>query len=241
MTRSMLSQASELADLEDEANMPLEQLLARYGYVNNPQAAGPSHTSTTSDSTKAPPPTAPDPSPPQNCDHTSSRHEPSQKAGMTRPPQDTVAGLNPVVADVNPVVADVKPEVQAEQAAAAGMDAFEHSQALAERRASGSQAGPSAAIAPSPGTFTHQALPPMCCMPPKKILHLDAKTCVKPSPFSYFCPADGPKLCIWMQESASSLGVSVAYMLHMSLSPAGRLKRSCQASSVRVTAALPCI
>ena len=34
---------------------------------------------------------------------------------------------------------------QAEQATAAGMDAFEHSQALAERRASGSQAGPSSA------------------------------------------------------------------------------------------------
>lgn len=45
----------------------------------------------------------------------------------------------------------VKPEEQAKQAMAAGMDAFEHSQALAERRASGSQAGPSALSPPAPG------------------------------------------------------------------------------------------
>ena len=48
-------------------------------------------------------------------------------------------------------VAQVKPEEQAQQATAAGMDAFEHSQALAERRASGSQAGPSALSPPAPG------------------------------------------------------------------------------------------
>ena len=42
-------------------------------------------------------------------------------------------------------------EEQAHQAAAAGMDAFEHSQALAERRASGSMAGPSTAVPSFPG------------------------------------------------------------------------------------------
>ncbi len=49
---------------------------------------------------------------------------------------------------------------QAEQATAAGMDAFEHSQALAERRASGSQAGPSSPSLPgasAPGKHTQPA------------------------------------------------------------------------------------
>ena len=159
--RVLWVQASELADLEDEANMPIEQLLARYGLAQPP---GPSpHPN------KPKSPTTIDPPPPQAAGQSTANSEkPPQNSGL---PQETKAvkakGMvdNPAAsasasvsgqdsgADVAHGVADVKPEEQAEQAASAGMDAFEHSQALAERRASGSQAGPSAATALSVGKF----------------------------------------------------------------------------------------
>ena len=191
-------QASELADLQDEANMPLEQLLAQYRYADNPQAAGPSHTSS------SPRPTAPqlaartDPLPTQTAGNTHSLTiDPTQQTGQVqagstdkardiaslhrRPPSGTPGasggppsatpgvpvgppsartgvsgGAPPAGRTAEPTgiaegVAQVKPEEQAQQATAAGMDAFEHSQALAERRASGSQAGPSALSPPAPG------------------------------------------------------------------------------------------
>lgn len=176
-------QASELADLEDDANMPLEQLLARYaGYANTPQAAGPSHTaSPPHPTTTSPPGPMDDPSPAQTADNTHSPeiHSTQQtgqvqagsaakgKGVATMPggPSTAYSGtpLGPPLGvppsgsrgmtgsgSVEDLV-EVKPEEQAEQAAAAGMDAFEHSQALAERRASGSQAGPSALSPPAAG------------------------------------------------------------------------------------------
>lgn len=165
-------QALELADLEDEANMPLEQLLAQYGYTNNPDAAGPSHTASSPPHPAPQFPHLPDPSPPQVAASTHSRANdssqqtkqkgsfPSDKgkavAGAPGQPLGDLLSANMGVAraGTGEGVAQVRPEEQAEQAAAAGMDAFEHSQALAERRASGSQAEPSAPPAPGKGLDT---------------------------------------------------------------------------------------
>ncbi|KAL3134959.1 Pharynx and intestine in excess protein 1 [Trebouxia sp. C0010 RCD-2024] len=171
--------ALELADLEDEANMPLEQLLAQYGYTNNPDAAGPSHTASSPPHPAPQFPHLPDPSPPQVAASTHSRANdssqqtkqkgsfPSDKgkavAGAPGQPLGDLLSANMGVAraGTGEGVAQVRPEEQAEQAAAAGMDAFEHSQALAERRASGSQAEPSAPPAPGPRgrgrRITHKA------------------------------------------------------------------------------------
>lgn len=163
-------QASELADLEDEANMPLEQLLAQYGYTNNPDAAGPSQTAPSPPTPQSP--DLPDPSSPQVAASTHSRaNDPSQQtkqqgslssdkgkgvAGAPGTPLGELLSANTGAAGAGngEGVAQVRPEEQAEQAAAAGMDAFEHSQALAERRASGSQAGPSVPPAPGKGLYT---------------------------------------------------------------------------------------
>lgn len=170
-----LLQASELADLEDEANMPLEQLLARYGYATNPAAAGPSHAAPTPPHPNPPAPVLPDPLLTQKAGTTHSRAlDPAQQTRQTGsvqsdrddrgtgvatlpgkpsrgPPSASTGGAGMGAVEG---VAQVRPEEQAEQAAAAGMDAFEHSQALAERRASGSQAGPSATLAPGKALCT---------------------------------------------------------------------------------------
>lgn len=163
----MHAQAAELADLEDEANMPLEQLLARYGYASStPTVAAP---------TVAPPdfpePTTSQPIRPQ----VASTEGPSDPPKPIKPPvrqsplpaeQQEVQGSashaeghkSHLDNGIHAIKGDVKAdtEAQAHQAAAAGMDAFEHSQALAERRASGSQAGPSHAAVPTPGTYFAQ-------------------------------------------------------------------------------------
>ena len=154
--------------------MPLEQLLARYGYTNNPDAAGPSHPAS---SPPHPTPQAPGlshPSPSQKPDDTPSRaNDSSQQTKQTgsfqsdsgdkgkggtsthrAPPGGPLsASTGAAGGGTGEGVVQVRPEEQAEQAAAAGMDAFEHSQALAERRASGSQAGPSAPPAPGTGLY----------------------------------------------------------------------------------------
>ena len=165
--------------------MPLEQLLARYRYADNPQAAGPSHTSS------SPRPTAPvplnHPLPTQTAGNSNFLTiDSTQQTGQVQAgsidkgknvatlhgkPSTPTPGVSeqppsaaPGVLGGSPLAstkvtengtfgreAHVKPEEQAEQATAAGMDVFEHSQALAERRASGSQAGPSALNPPAPG------------------------------------------------------------------------------------------
>ena len=192
--KSALLQAAELADLEDEANMPLEQLLARYRYANISQA-GPSHTSSSPSPTAPQPPALDEPLPTQAADDShlltmgSTQHigqvqagsidkakgiaplhgrPPSATPGVSEGPQSTIPGDSGGPLSAAPGVPEgppststetgtfggrshMKPKEQAEQATAAGMDAFEHSQALAERRASGSQAGPSALSPPAPG------------------------------------------------------------------------------------------
>ena len=163
----MRVQASELADLEDEANMPIEQLLGRYGLAQPP---GPSPRPTKRQS--------PEPNDPVSLQAVGQGTSESEKpANQTSLPQETKAvkakdtdsgqakpaltsvGIQDSESDVAQGIANVKPEEQAEQAASAGMDAFEHSQALAERRASGSQAGPSAATGPTTGKYICYSLP----------------------------------------------------------------------------------
>lgn len=93
---------------------------------------------------------------------------PSPAAGVSEAPSSATPGVSggPPLASIGMTetskdggedVAHVKTDEQAEQAMAAGMDAFEHSQALAERRSSGSQAGPSAPTPPAPGKQQAQA------------------------------------------------------------------------------------
>ena len=204
-SKTVFLQASELADLEDEANMPLEQLLARYRHANNPEP-GPSHTPPSPPPTAPQPPALNDPSPTQTANNSqlstvgssqqteqvqagsidkgkrvaslhgqpppatpgTSEGPPSPAPGVSEAPSSATPGVSggPPSASIGMTetgniegegVANVKPDEQAEQATAAGMDAFEHSQALAERRASGSQAGPSALTPPAPGKQQAQA------------------------------------------------------------------------------------
>ena len=155
-------QAAELADLEDEANIPLEQLLARYGYttstsvatVPTPPSASPSsiqlgHTSQP-DTTSDPTPTDISPKLKPNAE---SKHQAA--SSPVKQEQSSVAAQEGANAqqetDFTKAGAANVTEAQAHQAAAVGMDAFEHNQALAERRASGSMAGPSTAIPSAPG------------------------------------------------------------------------------------------
>ncbi len=156
----MLLQASELEDLEDEANMPLEQLMAKYGYTANTHAATPSHPSSTppvnahSDTSPTPAGPSSDPSSPTPPPHASpqSLAKPMSSGSKAEVPADSLMdAAQPTAAAKGEDVQAMQLQQQAEQATAAGMDAFEHSQALAERRASGSQAGPSSPSAPAPG------------------------------------------------------------------------------------------
>ena len=149
-------QASELADLEDEANMPLEQLMAKYGYTTNTEEASPSQTS-------SPPWTAPkqqitqlqdiittSPNPPPDTAEDSLIAI-NKETGGVHPAAATEAGVSSsevvnrsgLSTDTPQQAQHAQQAEQAQQASAAGMDAFEYSQALAERRASGSKAGPS--------------------------------------------------------------------------------------------------
>lgn len=142
-------QTSELADLEDEANMPIEQLMAKYGYTANAEAAGPSLPSSSAFSdNESPPPQSPlpmdtdSPGPPPQATHQNPPKPPPPQAQVpdssNSPTQRAAVSKAAAKNDAEAVT-----HQQAEQATAAGMDAFEYSQALAERRASGSQAGPS--------------------------------------------------------------------------------------------------
>ena len=209
-------QASELADLEDEANMPLEQLLARYtGYTDNPQAASPSHTSSSTPLTDAQSHVLTDPLPTETADNTHSRGiDPTQSgrqagslqldstdkgkrvAALPERPASASIGVSGGTPSASIGVtttggiegmAQVSPEQQAEQATAAGMDAFEHSQALAERRASGSQAGPSALSPPASGKGVHIAR--HCCDSRR---HKHAHLCLQSSSCPQFTVTDSP-------------------------------------------------
>ncbi len=162
----MMLQASELEDLEDEANMPLEQLMAKYGYTASTDVASPSHPSSTppvnAHSDPLPPPAgmSTDPSPPSLPPHASPQHPAkpmSSRSKAEAPGESLTDATQPTAAAKGDAVQAMQIQQQAEQATAAGMDAFEHSQALAERRASGSQAGPSSPSAPAPGKHTQPA------------------------------------------------------------------------------------
>ncbi len=162
----MILQASELEDLEDEANMPLEQLMARYGYTASTDVATPSHPSSTppvnahSDPSFPPAGTSTNPSPPSLPPHSSPQGpaKPVSSRSKAEAPAESLTNVTkPTVAAKGEDVQAMQIQQQAEQATAAGMDAFEHSQALAERRASGSQAGPSSPSAPAPGKHTQPA------------------------------------------------------------------------------------
>ncbi len=165
----MLLQASELEDLEDEANMPLEQLMAKYGYTASTDVATPSHPSLAPlvNAHSDPPPTpagpSTDPSPPSLPPHSSPQGpaKPMSSGSKAEAPAESLTIVaKPTAAAKGEDVQAMQIQQQAEQATAAGMDAFEHSQALAERRASGSQAGPSSPSfpsAPAPGKHTQPA------------------------------------------------------------------------------------
>lgn len=171
----MLLQASELEDLEDEANMPLEQLMARYGYTASTHVATPSHpssappASTHPDAMPSPADTSTKPSSPSRPPHTSPQGpaKPASSRSKAEAPAELSAALSADAAQSTVAAKDdassfaavqaLQTQLQAEQATAAGMDAFEHSQALAERRASGSQAGPSSPSAPTPGKLMQPA------------------------------------------------------------------------------------
>ena len=162
----MMLQASEVEDLEDEANMPLEQLMARYGYTASTDVATPSHCSssppvnTHSDPLPSPAGMSTDPSPPSLPPHASPQG-PAKPASSPRkaeaPAEPLTHAAKPTAAAKGGAVQATQIQQQAEQATAAGMDTFEHSQALAERRASGAQAGPSSPSAPPPGKHTQPA------------------------------------------------------------------------------------
>ncbi|KAA6418788.1 MAG: helicase SWR1 [Trebouxia sp. A1-2] len=169
--------ASELEDLEDEANMPLEQLMARYGYTASTHVATPSHpssappASTHPDAMPSPADTSTKPSSPSRPPHTSPQGpaKPASSRSKAEAPAELSAALSADAAQSTVAAKDdassfaavqaLQTQLQAEQATAAGMDAFEHSQALAERRASGSQAGPSSPSAPTPGVEAGQSPP----------------------------------------------------------------------------------
>ena len=160
--------------------MPLDQLMAKYGYtanidVTNPSHAPVSHSANAHASPSPDPmdtdPSLPSPSPPEG----SAKPRPSKGKSKAAVPanvksDDHSAAVPAVVGSVTAeaqqpaatkgkAVEAAETQQQAEQATAAGMDAFEHSQALAERRASGSQAGPSSASAPPPGRPPDITLP----------------------------------------------------------------------------------
>ena len=158
-------QAAELADLEDEANMPLEQLLARYGYTSN--TSGATAAPSLSPSSNAAMPEAPSPGNDLKADPHKHTNKPAPKhvsreqsaVPVTKQEPSSMSaqaevGLQHTASAAKLLNAEAvgnAAEAQAHQAAAAGMDAFEHSQALAERRASGSQAGPSSSPPSIPG------------------------------------------------------------------------------------------
>ncbi|KAL0041297.1 hypothetical protein WJX77_011458 [Trebouxia sp. C0004] len=151
--------ASELEDLEDEANMPLEQLMAKYGYTACTDVPTPSHPSSpppvNAHSDPSPPPaaTSTDPSPPSLPPHASPQRpaKPMSSRSKAQASADLLAdAAPPTAATKGDAMQAMQTQQQAEQATAAGMDAFEHSQALAERRASGSQASPSSPSGPVP-------------------------------------------------------------------------------------------
>lgn len=168
--------------------MPLDQLMAKYGYTANTDAANPSETplshpahaqsspsSTPMDTDQPPPPPSP-PALPQSpakprpsrgkskaallASNTSDGHKPTAAAALGI---DTDEAQQPepaaAAAAKGKAVEAAETQQQAEQATAAGMDAFEHSQALAERRASGAQAGPSSASASVLGKAPDVMLP----------------------------------------------------------------------------------
>ena len=163
-------QASELEDLEDEADMPLEQLMAKYGYTASTDVSTPSQPSSTppvnahSDAPPTPAGPSTDPSPPSLAPHASPQGpaKPVSAGSKAEAPAESLTNVaKPTAAAAKDEdVQAMQVQQQAEQATAAGMDAFEHSQALAERRASGSQAGPSfpsLPIAPAPGKHAQPA------------------------------------------------------------------------------------
>ncbi|KAL0045751.1 hypothetical protein WJX82_003498 [Trebouxia sp. C0006] len=88
--------ASELEDLEDEANMPLEQLMAKYGYTGSTDVATPSHPSSSppvklrSDAPPTPAGPSTDPSPPSLAPHASP-HGPAKPAGPSSPSSPATA------------------------------------------------------------------------------------------------------------------------------------------------------
>ena len=147
--------------------MPLEQLMARYGYTASTDVATPSHPSssppvnTHSDPLPSPAGTSTNPSPPSLPPHASPQGPAKPSASSPRKAEAPAESLRhaapPTAAAKGGAVQTTQIQQQAEQATAAGMDAFEHSQALAERRASGSQAGPSSPSAPAPGKHTQPA------------------------------------------------------------------------------------
>ncbi len=163
----MLLQASELEDLEDEANMPLEQLMAKYGYTGSTDVATPSHPSSSppvklgSDAPPTPAGPSTDPSPPSLAPHASPQGpaKPVSAGSKAEAPAESLTNVAKptAAAATDEDVQAMQVQQQAEQATAAGMDAFEHSQALAERRASGSQAGPSSPSSPATGKLTQPA------------------------------------------------------------------------------------
>lgn len=167
-------QAAELVDLEDEANMPLEQLLARYGYTTNTSAATVPTPPSPSPSPSQPghdsqPDTTSDPAPTDTSSKLEPNAEPRKQSAtlLVKQEQSNVASQEGANAQQethpNEAGAASVTEAQAHQAAAAGMDAFEHSQALVERRASGSMAGPSSAIPSAPGMSPKPAsVEPFC-------------------------------------------------------------------------------
>ena len=162
----MTLQASELGDLEDEANMPLEQLMAKYGYSASTDVATPSSPSLAlpvnahSDPSPLPADTSTNPSPPSLPPHSSPQGPAkpvSPRSKAEAPAELLMHAAHPIAAAKSGAVQAMQIQQQAEQAKAAGMDAFEHSQALAERRASGSHAGPSSSAVPAPGKHTQPA------------------------------------------------------------------------------------
>lgn len=155
--------------------MPLELLMAKYGYTANPEAAAPSggprltpkpskHSPASQHSDASPA----SPQPPLDPKAAAAKAVPAEAedgqpaAAATeqsgRDPVDSEAVAQESAGAVQPAqhaqqAQQAQHAQQAQQAMASGMDAFEHSQALAERRASGAQAGPSHSHEPASGQY----------------------------------------------------------------------------------------
>ena len=136
--------------------MPLEQLLARYGYASNttPAESNPASSSAkTAATTPVKAPASPKASQPAATLDLKAAATVESLLVLRDQGKSSIPGAPTVLSDAQQdhVAEEVQVAGEAQQAAAAGMDAFEHSQALAERRASGAQAGPSGTVTSAPG------------------------------------------------------------------------------------------